>query len=285
MDEHPSNSQDDGESIMSDSAPTVSSRTTNTHPTEHDPPIGYYQSRSPLLNNQHEPVATHSHSTASGADHPPNNGAQASHHHADRFAEHKTDVLSLASEVPVSTSPRESSPLRHSFTNDDNASNSPVAQRSNYSHQSTMPILPSRPLTLNHRWASPSLLAEKSFASLDDTAPPYDGYPFIHGNTKKVPIRIRSSPRSSLSPPRYRDGRSDINPSQVSPESADIIDTEDIKWYSFCHLIVMINRVLTWEISLVKYAWITLGRPSSPDVATHFGTYLSPLDQPLPHNP
>jgi hypothetical protein len=52
----------------------------------------------------------------------------------------------------------------------------------------------------------------------------------LYGNSKKIPFRIRSSPRNSMSPPRYRDGRPDVSPSRGSQDSVDIIDTDDIKW-------------------------------------------------------
>lgn len=235
-DEQTSNTQDDGESIISDSAATVSSRTTNTNPAEHDSPIGYYQSRSSLSHIHQDSIPANN--SASSIDHSPGNAPGG--HILDRLSEHKNEVLSLASEVPVSASPRESSPLRHSFTNEDQASNLSVVQRPSPTgslHQNTPSTVSSRPVTVIQRWPSPSLLAEKSFASLDDTAPPYDGYPFIYGNAKKMPIRVRSSPigsqsppRFPMSPPRYRESRSDASPSRSIQESNDIFDVDDIKW-------------------------------------------------------
>jgi hypothetical protein len=231
VDEQTANSQDDGESIISDSAATVSSRATSTHPNEHETPTGFYQTRSLGSNTHHYPMLAHSPSASTSADHVVSTPAQ-SMQSTERYSEHKTEPFALASEVPVSASPRESSPLRHSFTNEDHVSNtSPSIQRTSYtpqSHQGSISI--PRPVAANHRWANPSLLAEASFASLDDTAPPYDGYPFLYGNSKKIPFRIRSSPRNSMSPPRYRDGRPDASPSRGSQDSVDIIDTDDIKW-------------------------------------------------------
>ncbi|KAI9283094.1 WD40-repeat-containing domain protein [Umbelopsis sp. AD052] len=230
VDEHTANSQDDGESIISDSAATVSSRATSTHPNEHETPTSYYQTRSLGHNTHHYPTLAHSPSASTSADHVANMPTQ-SMQSAERYSEHKTEPFALASEVPVSASPRESSPLRHSFTNEDHISNtSPSIQRTSHtpqSHQGSISI--PRQVAANHRWANPSLLVEASFASLDDTAPPYDGYPFLYGNSKKIPFRIPTSPRNSMSPPRYRDGRPDASSSRGSQDSVDIIDTDDIK--------------------------------------------------------
>jgi hypothetical protein len=227
-DEQTANSQDDGESIISDSAATVSSRATTTHPNEQETLTGFYQNRSSGNSIHQYPLLAHSPSASNGTDHIVNAPPQ-SPHHTERCSEHKTEPFTLASEVPVSASPRESSPLRHSFTKKYLiSSTNPPVKRTIYRpqpHQGSVSI--PRPVVASHRWANPSLLVETSFASLDDTAPPYDGYPFLYGISKKMPIGIRSSPRNSMSPPRYRDVN---NPSRGNQDSVDVIDVDDIKW-------------------------------------------------------
>ncbi|KAM3586086.1 hypothetical protein VKS41_002616 [Umbelopsis sp. WA50703] len=218
---------DDRESITSDSASTPPPQRASSHLSEQTNPVRYGRNSLPSPRFHRDTNPNYIPAITAGADHLSNNRVN---NILDRFPEYKTEPMSLVSEVPVSASPRESSPLRHSFTNDDQSSD-PSTTTGTYGSQppaATSTYIP-RTLATNQRWVYPSLLLDKPFAGLDDTAPPYDGYPIVYGKTKKLPDRLRSS-SSTASPSRSQERRQSGSSSlKDTDDSVDFIDVDDIK--------------------------------------------------------
>lgn len=218
---------DDRESITSDSASTPPPHRTSSNQSEPTNPARHTRSRPSSPNLYRDSNSNSIPATSAGADHLSNNRVN---NILDRFPEHKIEPMSLVSEVPVSASPREGSPLRHSFTNEDQSSD-PTTTTGSYGSQppaAASTYIP-RTLAANPRWAHPSLLLEKPFAGLDDTAPPYDGYPIVYGKAKKLPDRLRSSSSTSSCSRSQEHRQSSISSLKDADDSVDFIDAEDIK--------------------------------------------------------